>query len=308
MSQAGDSPYTKRSPTIESFKALLKRSRLGVGLVTSTRRARARLLGGFITNHELVNQLAIFAPNSSGSPKAKADLTILSAQQTFPLICELLAQQVQPPAEARLLESFCAVDGSNGANIGLAQLFNKYGSDKAASHNYYLVYSAILGPMRRDQLKILEIGLGSNNRDVVSTMGKFGRPGASLRAFRDFLPNSEIFGADVDRRILFEEDRIKTYFVDQTNLQSLDELAAAMPSQGLDLIIDDGLHSPSANIATLIFALKKLNANGWFVVEDVAEKSVPVWQLVSAILPKEYTSTILRGRSGFMVVVKKVST
>ncbi|TYO61099.1 class I SAM-dependent methyltransferase [Bradyrhizobium hipponense] len=266
------------------------------------------MLGGFITNHELVTQLAIFAPNSSGSAKAKANLTILSAQHTFPLFCGLLRQQGQPPVEARPLESFCSAEPSNGDAVELARLFNKYGSDKASSHDYYRVYAEMLGPLRRDQLRILEIGCGTNNRDVVSTMGKFGRPGASLRAFRDFLPNSEIFGADVDRRILFEEDRIKTYFVDQTSLQSLDDLAAVLPSQGLDLIIDDGLHSPSANVATLIFALKKLKASGWFVVEDVAEESVPVWQLVSAVLAKQYTSTILRGRSGFMVVVKKASS
>jgi hypothetical protein len=136
-------------------------------------------------------------------------------------------------------------------------------------------------------------------------MGKYGRPGASLRAFRDFLPNSEIFGADVDRRILFEEDRIKTFFVDQMSLQSFDELGAALPKDGLDLIVDDGLHSPCANIATLIFALKKLNANGWFVVEDIVEESVPVWQFISAILPNEYRHAILRGRSGLMFVVQK---
>jgi len=29
-------------------------------------------------------------------------------------------------------------------------------------------------------------------------MGKFGKPGASLRAFSQYFPNSEIFGADID--------------------------------------------------------------------------------------------------------------
>ena len=53
--------------------------------------------------------------------------------------------------------------------------------------------------------KIFEIGLGTNNIDIVSTMGKKGHPGASLRAFRDFCPNAEIYGADFDSRILFQE-------------------------------------------------------------------------------------------------------
>ena len=66
-------------------------------------------------------------------------------------------------------------------------------------------------------MNILEIGLGTNNVDVVSNMGRDGIPGASLRAFRDYLINSKIYGADIDKSILFSEERIETYFVDQTN-------------------------------------------------------------------------------------------
>jgi hypothetical protein len=65
---------------------------------------------------------------------------------------------------------------------------------------------------------LLEIGLGTNNTDVVSNMGSEGVPDASLRAFRDYLPNARIYGAGIDKRILFEESRIKTYFADQTDL------------------------------------------------------------------------------------------
>jgi hypothetical protein len=87
-------------------------------------------------------------------------------------------------------------------------------------------------------------------------MGAEGKPGASLRAFRDFLPNAVIYGADVDRRILFEEDRIHCHFLDQTNFSSFEKIDNIIQEK-LDLIVDDGLHSPNANINTLIFALKK---------------------------------------------------
>ena len=46
--------------------------------------------------------------------------------------------------------------------------------------------------------KTLEIGLGFNNTEIMSNMSKLGNPGASLFAFRDFLPQSEIWGADID--------------------------------------------------------------------------------------------------------------
>ena len=72
--------------------------------------------------------------------------------------------------------------------------------------------------------KILKIGLGTNNKDIIGNMGKFGLPGASLRSFKEFCPNAKIFGTDIDKRVLLQEPRIKTYYVDQTSSSSLKEL------------------------------------------------------------------------------------
>lgn len=83
---------------------------------------------------------------------------------------------------------------SNGA-AELAALFNQYGSDNSAQHDYHLVYAPLLGSRRSDPLRLFEIGLGTNNSDVVSTMGPSGKPGASLRAFRDFCQNAQVLGA-----------------------------------------------------------------------------------------------------------------
>ena len=52
-----------------------------------------------------------------------------------------------------------------------------------------------------------------------------------------------------------------TALVDQTNPDSFDQLSADIPGF-LDLIIDDGLHSTDANLATLLFALAKLRPGG----------------------------------------------
>jgi 23S rRNA U2552 (ribose-2'-O)-methylase RlmE/FtsJ len=104
--------------------------------------------------------------------------------------------------------------------------------------------------------------MGSNNLDVVSNMGAGGRPGASLRAFRDFLPNAQIYGADIDDSILFQENRIKTFPVDQLNPEALSRLGELIPDNYFDLIIDDGLHAPDANVNTLSFALGKVAPGG----------------------------------------------
>ena len=46
-------------------------------------------------------------------------------------------------------------------------------------------------------------------------MGLSGRPWACVRGWRDLSPNALVYGADIDRNILFEEDRIKTFYCDQ---------------------------------------------------------------------------------------------
>jgi hypothetical protein len=190
------------------------------------------------------------------------------------------------------------------AAADLKVLLDRYGSDKANHHNYHLVYGPILA--ETDKIRtVLEVGLGTNNEDVPSNMGDKGRPGASLRAFRDFLPNASVFGADVDRRILFEEDRIKTFYVDQTDIQSVSALARQVVGD-LDLVIDDGLHSPNANIAVLTLAMSKLALGGWVVIEDISATALPVWQVVAQLMPDSYRTVLVDCDAGFMFAANRL--
>ena len=105
------------------------------------------------------------------------------------------------------------------------------------------MYASILDEIENPK-NIFEIGLGTNNSDVVSTMGSNGKPGASLKAFKEYLPHANIYGGDYDKRILFNEKRIKTFFIDQTNPTTFDDLDKVL-SKDFDLMIDDGLHAPN---------------------------------------------------------------
>ena len=235
-----------------ALRELLKRRRLLVNLVHSARELWYKWGGGVRTNYKIVNELAAFSPSSTGSLKARGGLALQSAQQTFPLICSLIEAIPQSLIAPRPIETLFPADANSSGTRELAALFNHYGSDKSSVHNYHLLYAPLLGPRRNDSLHLLEIGLGTNYPDLVSTMGASGKPGASMRAFRDFCPNAQVFGADIDRRVLFEEDRIRTYYVDQTRVSSFNELSANLPDGLFDLVIDDGLHSPNANIATML--------------------------------------------------------
>jgi hypothetical protein len=252
---------------------------------------------------DILRNFQLFAPNSSGRPEDLARLTVQAANLTFPLLVFLLHEiggsridRVVP------IETLCGDAASRERARRLKRSFDRHGSDKATAHNYHHFYArALTNP--EVVTAVLEIGLGTNNDDAVSNMTRSGRPGASLRAFRDFLPKATIHGADIDAGILFEEERISTFRVDQTDIRSLDELGRRVAA-GYDLIVDDGLHSPDANIATLAFALKRLKPGGWFVVEDVPDRTLPVWWVVAALLPNRYVPQIIGAEGGNLFAVQ----
>jgi hypothetical protein len=250
----------------------------------------------------VIDGFRIFRPDSAGSYRDLARLTIQAADQTFPLMLHLVdsvGTKVQDPVS---IDCFPDTEERRNAAARLKQLLDQYGSDKASPHNYHLLYGAILDP--HAVVSVLEIGLGTNDVNIVSNMGRKGRPGASLRALRDFLPDAHIYGADIDRDILFGEDRITTYFVDQTDVSSFDALGAAV-REDFDLIIDDGLHSPNANLATLAFGLGRLKIGGSIVIEDIRPEALPLWQVVATLLPSRYRAHVVAAAGGLAFLVHR---
>ena len=122
----------------------------------------------------------------------------------------------------------------------LHTLLKKHHSDKMNPfHNYTYVYNQIFEDLgRSNPLRVLEIGMGTNNSELISTMGKYGTPGASLRAWKEYLPRASIFGADIDRDILFTEERIRTGFVDQLSTRSFSKLRQEFGGLPFDVLIE----------------------------------------------------------------------
>jgi hypothetical protein len=154
----------------------------------------------------------------------------------------------------------------------LTDLMNYYGSDKGGfnkDHNFSDYYSTIFFDKKESIKNILEIGLGTNNIKVPSNMGLQGKPLASLRAWKDYFVNANVYGADIDKEILKNEDRIKTFYVDQTNAISISELYKNIGNINFDIIIDDGLHEYNANICLFENSFKYLSKQGIYIIEDV---------------------------------------
>jgi hypothetical protein len=152
-----------------------------------------------------------------------------------------------------------------------------YGSDKGRNR-YTTVYSALFNDRRHQPLCIFELGLGSNNLDVLSNMGVFGAPGASLRGWRKLFPHARICGADIDRRILFNEDRIKTFYCNQLDRSSIRDLWLQPDLRsGVDIIIEDGLHTFDANVSFLEESLEHLRPGGIYITEDIGRDCIERW-------------------------------
>jgi hypothetical protein len=307
MSEGKQSPVQHRSSVVDgkgtpevSLLAILRRLPGARALKREIVKALRRILLGDVGFDAL---FPMFAPNSAGSRAQKAELTINTINEVFPALCRLRQSVGGEVAEFLSVEDFCKSESQRLAAGRLKVLFDEHGSDKASYHDYHYFYASILDEVDKVSA-VLEIGLGTNNVGVVSHMGERGRPGASLRAFRDYLPNALIYGADIDRKILFREERISTVFVDQTRPSAFAELRAI--DARFDLIIDDGLHSPDANANTLAFALGKLKPGGWCVIEDITPAAAPVWQIVGVLLPETYSATLLHADGGMLFAVQRL--
>ena len=169
---------------------------------------------------------------------------------------------------------FSYITNSN-SNSKLTELMNYYGSDKGGKnnhHNYADFYSEIFFHRRNEIKSFLEIGLGTNNVNLPSNMGIDGVPLASLRAWRDYFKNAQIYGADIDKSILKNEERIKTFFVDQTNPESIKKLFNSIGELKFDIILEDGLHEYNANICFFENSIDYLKKNGIYIIEDIFYK------------------------------------
>ena len=101
-------------------------------------------------------------------------------------------------------------------------------------------------------------------------MSTNGKPGASLRVWRDYFSNAEIFGADIDKSILFSDNRIQTFYVDQLNNIKIKNMWKSINRNNFDLIIDDGLHDYEAAKTFFLASYDRLKEGGIYVIEDVS--------------------------------------
>ena len=153
----------------------------------------------------------------------------------------------------------------------LCRLAREHGSDKTFLHSYTPVYHALFAEKRERVLKVLEVGVGTRTSMKHITGYK---PGASLRMWRQYFPNAQIFGVDNDPEATEAANhRISVFIADQGDFDALQLLAKDYGP--FDFVIDDGAHNAILQIITARAMAPSVKAGGVYSVEDTTE-NVPL--------------------------------
>ena len=167
---------------------------------------------------------------------------------------------------------------SRESKTDLCEIMTRNFSDKGNGwHNYTKLYHRLFRDRKNEKLNILEIGIGSVNPNIPSNMtggelGRYYRPGASVRGWHEYFPNAQIYCCDIDNTILhFEEERIHGFYMNQADENCLEQLLTTgiLKDIEFDIIIDDGLHHFPTNCNVMSHLISKVKKGGYYIIEDI---------------------------------------
>jgi len=149
----------------------------------------------------------------------------------------------------------------------LCEIAYKYGTDKCPKvyHSYTPFYYELLKDKQQTIKKVLELGIGY--QDNIRHVSKEYQKGASLYMWRDFFPNAQIYGADINSNTLFKDERIETFLCDERKPIHLKKLIERTGSD-IDLFIDDGSHLRSNQIRTCKTLMPLFQKDVIYIIED----------------------------------------
>jgi len=137
-------------------------------------------------------------------------------------------------------------------------LGEKYGTDKHdevhsfAGRTYLHVYDSFFKNKKQLVTNFLEIGVLYGN---------------SLKMWRDYFPNAEIWGIDIDPTINKNHgDRIKIITGSQINKEDLDKVS---DGKDLDIVVDDGSHLNDHIIESYKILWPRIKPGGLYCIEDL---------------------------------------
>lgn len=117
-------------------------------------------------------------------------------------------------------------------------------------------YDPLFAPIRNKVTNLLEIGI---------------QYGHSLLMWRDFFPNANVYGVDIDTTsMITNENRVVTICTNAYDSAFVDTLKDGH----FDIVIDDGPHTFDSMVFFLDNYLDKVKPGGYLVLEDIVD---PTW-------------------------------
>lgn len=139
----------------------------------------------------------------------------------------------------------------------LTEIANKFLSDKGSvygsCHKFTEIYDEYFHKFIDKNVNILEIGI---------------QDGSSLKMWNEFFNNPNIIGLDISDKSMFDNENVKTYIVDQSNEESINNFKQNINIE-FDIIIDDGSHHMRDQQLTLGILFPYLKSGGIYVLEDL---------------------------------------
>jgi len=137
--------------------------------------------------------------------------------------------------------------------IGRINGTDKHDGNHTFSGRTYLdIYDEYFSPYKNTVTCLLEIGV---------------LRGQSLKTWRDYFHNAQIWGIDIDPTANLDYgERINVITGSQVDLSALNNIA---PNQEFDIIIDDGSHLVDHIITTYEFLWPRVKSGGYYVMEDL---------------------------------------
>jgi hypothetical protein len=165
-----------------------------------------------------------------------------------------------------------------------------HGADKSSQiHGYTRAYEQHFALLRQLPIVLLEIGIGT---------------GAALKMWRDYFPAATVYGLDVANCKGLETHGIRTFQGHQANEDVLERLLAQ--TGVLDIVIDNGSHRWSDQIASFRKLYPHVKPGGYYVVEDLHTSYWDAYksgdQPTMAFLHDLVHEMNLHGRSGYGMV------
>lgn len=141
----------------------------------------------------------------------------------------------------------------------LKQIYDLYsndkpskGGDKGTLHSYIEFYEFLFQERRYDVRRVVEVGVHT---------------GHSLALWRDYFPNAEIIGVEINRRRIREElvEGCKVIIGDATKEETFEGI------DDIDIVIDDGSHKLEHQLRTFEILFSRMTDDGLYCIEDILD-------------------------------------